>query len=120
MGWERGGKWNILQGESNLHQPLGAGGVLGGSVIKNPPAIQETAYNARDVGLIPGSGRAPGEGNGNSLQYSCLENSMDGGAWWATVHGVAKSWTRLSDSLALVLAFTTLTMFCDECFSPEK
>ena len=79
MGWERGGKWNILQGESNLHQPLGAGGVLGGSVIKNPPAIQETAYNARDVGLIPGSGRAPGEGNGNSLQYSCLENPVDRG-----------------------------------------
>ena len=46
---------------------------------------------------IPGSGRSPGEGNGNPLQYSCLENPMDGGAWWATVHGVAKSWTRLSD-----------------------
>ena len=45
----------------------------------------------------PGSGRSPGEGNGNPLQYSCLENSMDRGAWWATVHGVAKSWTRLSN-----------------------
>ena len=45
----------------------------------------------------PGLGRSPGEGNGNPLQYSCLENPMDGGAWWATVHGVAKSWTRLSD-----------------------
>ena len=44
----------------------------------------------------PGLGRSPGEGNGNPLQYSCLENPMDGGAWWATVHGVAKSWTRLS------------------------
>ena len=51
----------------------------------------------RDLGSIPGSGRSPGEGNGNSLQYSCLENSVDGGAWWATVCGVAKSWTRLSD-----------------------
>ena len=40
---------------------------------------------------------SPGEGNGNPLQYSCLQNPMDGGAWWATVHGVAKSWTRLSD-----------------------
>ena len=46
--------------------------------------------------LIPGLGIFPGEGNGNPLQYSCLENSMDRGAWWAIVHGVAKSWTRLS------------------------
>jgi len=46
-----------------------------------------------DTGLIPGSGRSPEEGNDNPLQYSCLENSMDRGAWWATVHGVAKSWT---------------------------
>ena len=52
-----------------------------------------SAYNAGEPGSIPGSGRSPGEGNGNPLQYSCLENSMDGGAWWATVHGVAKSWT---------------------------
>ena len=50
-----------------------------------------------DLGSIPGSGRSPGEGNGNPLQYSCLENFMDGGAWWATVHGVAKSQTRLSN-----------------------
>ena len=52
-----------------------------------------------DLGSIPGSGRSPGEGNGNPLQYSCLENPMDGGAWWATVHGVTKSRrTRLSNS----------------------
>ena len=56
-----------------------------------------SAYNAGDPGLIPGSGRSPGEGNGNPLQYSRLENPMDGGAWLATVHGVAKSRTRLSD-----------------------
>ena len=56
-----------------------------------------SACNAGDQGSIPRSGRSPGEGNGNPLQYSCLENSMDGGAWWATVHGVAKSQTRLSD-----------------------
>ena len=56
-----------------------------------------SACNAGDLGSIPESGRSPGEGNGNPVQYSCLENSMDGGAWWATVHGVAKSWTRLSD-----------------------
>jgi len=56
-----------------------------------------TAYNAGDLGSIAGSGKSPGEGNGNPLQYSCLENSMDGGAWWATIHGVARSWTRLSN-----------------------
>ena len=50
-----------------------------------------TAGDARDVGVIPGSGRFPGEGNGNPLQYSCLENPMDRGVWWVTVHGVAKS-----------------------------
>ena len=53
------------------------------------------------VGSIPGSGRSPGEGNGNPLQYSCLENPMDSGAWWATVHGVEKSRTRLSDFISL-------------------
>jgi len=58
---------------------------------------KESACNARAPGLIPGLGRAPGEENGNPLQYSCLENSMDRGAWRATVHGVEKSWTRLSD-----------------------
>ena len=56
-----------------------------------------SAYNAGDPGSIPGSGRSPGEGNSNPLQYSCLENPMDWGAWWATVHGVAKSRTQLSD-----------------------
>ena len=56
-----------------------------------------SACSVGDLGLIPGLGRSPGEGNGNPLQYSCLENPMDGGAWWVTVHGVAKSWTRLSD-----------------------
>ena len=59
--------------------------------------VKASARNAGDLGSIPGLGRCPGEGNGNSLQYSCLENPMDGGAWWATVHGVAKSRTRLSD-----------------------
>ena len=58
----------------------------GGSVVKNPSAIAEVA------GLIPGLGRSPGEGNGNPLQYSCLGNPMDRGAWWATVSGVTKSW----------------------------
>jgi len=59
-------------------------GFLGGSVVKNPPA------NAGGAGSIPGSGRSPGGGNGNPLEYSCLGNPMDRGGWQATVHGVAK------------------------------
>ena len=54
---------------------------------------KESTCNAGDTGLIPGSGRSPGEGNGYPLQYSCLENAMDRGAWRAAVHGVPKSWT---------------------------
>ena len=63
----------------------------GGSGIKSLPA------NEGNAGLIHVWGRSPGEGNGNPIQYSCLGNPMDRGAWWATVHGVTKSWTRLSD-----------------------
>ena len=62
-----------------------------------------SACNVGDPGSIPGLGRSPGEGNGHPLQYSCLENPMDGGAWWATVHGFGKSRTRLSH-------FTTLSL----------
>ena len=58
---------------------------------------QASAFNAADLTLIPGLGRSPGEENVNPLQYSCLENSMDRGAWWATVHGVTKSQTQLSN-----------------------
>ena len=65
-------------------------GFPGGSMVKNPPA------NAGDTSLISGLGSSPGGGNGNPLQYSCLENPMDRGAWWATVHGFAKSQTQLS------------------------
>ena len=61
-------------------------------VVKNPPA---NAGGVRDASSIPGPGRRPGEGNGNLAQCSCLENPMDRGAWWATVHGVTKSWRRL-------------------------
>ena len=59
-------------------------GFAGGSAVKNPPA------DTGDMGLMPGSGRSPGEGNGNPPQYSCLRNPMDRGAWWATVHGIPK------------------------------
>ena len=68
-------------------------GFPGGSAVKNPPA---NAGDTRDVVSIPGSGRSPGEGNGNPLQYSCLENPLDTGAWWVTVHGVTKRLTWLS------------------------
>ena len=61
-------------------------------VIKNPPA---SAGDVRDLGLVPGLGRSPGEGNGNPLQYFCLENPMDRGTWWTTVHGVTKGQTQL-------------------------
>ena len=66
-------------------------GFPGGSDAK------ESTCNAGDLGSNPGLGRSPGEGHGNPLQYSCLENPMDRGAWWAIVHGVKKSWTQLSD-----------------------
>ena len=68
-------------------------GFPGGSVVKNLPANSGT----RDAGSSPGLGRSPGEGNGNPLRYSCMENQMDRGAWWATVQRAEKSWTRVSD-----------------------
>ena len=77
--------WRTLHGSSCLGFP-------GGSNCK------ESTCNAGDMGSIPGSGISPAEGNGYPLQYSCLENPMDRGAWRATVHGVAKSQTGLSDS----------------------
>ena len=73
---------------------------------KEPPA------NARDMGLIPGWGRSPAEGNGNPLQYSCLDNSMDRGAWWATVHGTTKDMTEQLSTcpFTLLLYFTILSL----------
>ena len=68
-------------------------------VVKNPPA---DAGDIRDMGSIPGLGRSPGGGPGNPLQYSCLENSMDRGAWWATVHGIAKSQTGLKQLIIML------------------
>ena len=67
-------------------------GFSGDSMVKNLPA---NAGDTGDVGSIPGWGRSPGERNGNPLQYSCLGNPMDRGAWWATAHGVAKDSDRL-------------------------
>jgi len=71
-------KWNSI------------GGFLGGLVVKNSSA---SAVDARDTGLIPGSGRLPGGRNVNPLQYSCLQNPINRGAWWATIHRVTKSQT---------------------------
>ena len=71
---------NIVSAEVSWRFP-------GGAVVKKLPA---NTGDAGDTGSIPGSGRSPGGGNGNPLQYSCLENSMDRGAWWATVHEVIK------------------------------
>ena len=73
--------------------------VLGFLVAQMLKCLPVSACNVGDLGSIPGSGRSPGEGNSNRLQYSCLENPMDRGAWWAAVHGVAKSWTLLSHKL---------------------
>ena len=69
------------------------GGFPCGSVVRNLPA---NARDVRDTGLIPGSGRFPGGGHGNPLQYSYLDNRMERKVWWATVHGATKSWTQLS------------------------
>ena len=68
--------------------------------VSSPPSdsdSKESACNAGDLGSITGSGRSPGEGNEYPLQYPCLENSVDRGAWWAIVPGLTKSWTQLSD-----------------------
>jgi len=78
--------------------------------------VKRLAYNAGDLGSIPGSGRSSGEGNGNPLQYFCLENPMDGEAWWATVHGVTKSGTWLSD---FTFTFYLLT-FIKSLFSQQQ
>ena len=71
-------------------------------MVKSPSA---NAGDARDAGSVPGSGRSPGVGNGTPLQYSCLENPMDRGAWWAAVHRITKSWTRLSVTNTLAFGF---------------
>ena len=72
---------------------------MGGAVVKIVPA---SAGDVRDTDSIPGSGRYPGGGNGNPLLYSCPENPMNRGAWWATVHGVTKSQTRLNTHIVVV------------------
>ena len=88
--WHVAGAWWLVHEWMNECFP-------GGTVVKNPPA---TAGDTRDLGSIPGSGRSPGEGNNNPLQYSCLENSMEGGAWQATVHRVTEwTWTWMNENM---------------------
>ena len=82
---------HLLRRVDSLEKTLMPGRFPGGSDGK------ATVCNAGDLGLIPGLGRSPGEGNGHPLWCSCLESPRDGGAWWASVYGVAQSWTRLSD-----------------------
>ena len=91
----------------DLLQNLKSSDFLGGAVIKNPPA---KAGDTRDMGSIPGWGRSPGGGNGNPLQHSCLENSMDRGAWRATVHGVAKELNRTSACMCVHAHIHTHTL----------
>ena len=74
---------------------------IGGFDFPGGSEVKTSACNAGDLGSIPGLGRSPGEGNGNPLQYSCLENPIDGGVWWSVVHGVVTSRTRLSDFTSL-------------------
>ena len=88
---EPGGLQSLGHKLSDMTHQLTLWGFSGGTDNK------ESACNVGDLGSIPGSGRSPGEKNGNLLQYSCLGNSMDKGAWWVTAHGVTKSQTQLRD-----------------------
>ena len=86
----------ITRQTTSLYFPICKKEPISQSGLPCCPYGKEIACNAGDSGSIPGSGRHPGEGNGNPLQYSCLENPRDRGAWWAAIYGVAQSWTRLS------------------------
>ena len=101
LGSPRSSQWGAKK--NPLVSPAGFSVAL---EVKSPPA---STQDERDAGSIPGSGRSPGEGNGNSFQYSCLENPMDGGAWWATVHEVTESeW--LSPNSQLLQGERTVTL----------
>ena len=80
--------------------------------VKNPPA---NAGDIKDVGSIPGSGRSPGGGHDDPLQYSCLEKPMDRAAWWATVHGVSQSQSRLSDLACMQVLCSCLAHRAEIC-----
>ena len=92
-------------------------GFPGGSVVKNPPA---NAGDAGVMGLIPGSGRCPRVGNSNLLQYSCLENSLDRGVWWATVNGVIHNWAAEHTRSRNLSIFSCVYLLAIHIFSLEK
>ena len=98
IAWQAKGKHQNAREETSSDQLiwllLSISCFPGGTVVKNLP------LNAGEAVSIPGVGRSPGVGNVNPLQYSCLENSINRGIWWATVHGVAKSWTQLGERLS--------------------
>ena len=79
------------------------------NTLDQPGLDPGTTCDEENPGLIPGSERSPREGNGSPVQYSCLENSMDGEAWWGTAYGVTKSWTQLSDFI-FFLSFLRMTL----------
>ena len=103
--------WEDVKGETFLlllfsQTPSGASPKVA-LVVKNPPA---NAGDSGDPGSIPGSGRCPGEGNSYPLYYSCLENPMDRGVWWATVHVITKSWTQLSIMCQIAIRILILVL----------
>ena len=100
---------------TNWHLPWALRASQMAPVVKNPPA---NARDRREAGSVPGSGRSPGGGNGNPLQYSCLENLMDRGAWQVTAHGTAKSPTWLSD-WALAVYLDKDWIICCYCCWPS-
>ena len=105
--------WWLAKNNTNVlsHRSVGFPGVSNG---------KESASDAGEVGSIPGSGRSPGGGNGYPLQYSCLENSTDRGAWWTTVHGVAKRWTRLVTKCTHTLFHRSVGLKLEICVTGSK
>ena len=104
--------WGMKSEEAGELNQVSILGVLG---FPGDSAGKESTCNAGDLGSIPGSGRSPGEGNGNPLQYSCLENPKDGGAWQVTVHRVTKSQTQLSDQAHYSTGCTGGKECCRKC-----
>ena len=90
---DSGARWDSNLSSTTSQVALPRWYLIGSQMLLMVMNLPASAGDARDVGSIPGLGRSPGEGNGNPLQYSCLKNPTDRGAWQATVHGVAESWT---------------------------
>ena len=107
--------WDFQREKHGLSPIYGASQVA--LVVKNPSAI---AGNLRDAGSIPGSGRSPGRGQGNALQYPCLQNPMDREAWWATDHGVTKSQTWLKQLSTCPISTGTHRCFCGALLNALK